>query len=757
MLKIDKSRTLNNRTRKQVFSKEDLKDPESGLGTSVLDEINQWWFQNVTMSAKYGNKNNPEQRSEKEKYGSIARASGEVQCGYARVLKNRNHTGYMVSNGFLDDPNAFYVIVKMHTDWNIPPRTVFNCMKDMILTTTGLTISTKDLVAYRPDAAPDGKKRGKKTDKDPKADKTVTMSVSNGTKWDDPEIEAYYYSIGIQRFEKMYDWYVVKFEVENNLTDEEEDKLKEVLDNGGDLYEDEENMENDGIKLNKDGEIEIPEDMNLDSGRDDILEEEKIGEGFFDEGGNLVGDVPPEAIEECSKPGDRKASVEKWMAKLDFEKNFPYDKARATLKTTGMDLPEKIDEMDDHDVAMHIFWTMCCDLKEQKREWEEGDKEDEFLPVYSLESPVQEKINEGSGDDITVQFPEWAVNYAVNGDDSGLTSEEVKMIRDYLESMDEEGYDAMAFDVGDEAYFSSSPEFGDACDCYDVTFHKKIGQVNETEPNMEDKTEDALKTPFVAGKVYRDTNGDFYKVIRRYPTSIVCTFRGATDKAWSKMREDIKTLATALFGEAEKVVGQDFSMTSLDECGQEEFGSLYEDCPITLTEAHVTINTVGDLKRELGKYADNIKVQFSKGGTLVGIDDMTMANAVLTFNMGEGYVFEDENNGDSDDFVVKDMHSYGRIDPKVLKTAQKELYKFMSENRDHFKDIPLDKIFSILKRNGITPVQEDGTEWSGFLMGNNSNCTIDLAYDGKLIRHMLVLTWYKYNETGTWEVISYIS
>ena len=192
-------------------------------------------------------------------------------------------------------------------------------MKDMILTTTGLTISTKDLVAYRPDATPDGKKRGKKIDKDPKADKTVTMSVSNGTKWDDPEIEAYYYSIGIKRFEKMYDWYVVKFEVENNLTSEEEARLKEVLDNGGDLYEDEENMENEGIKLNKDGEIEIPEDMNLDSGRDEILEDEGIEEGFFDKAGKLIGDVPPAAIEECSKPGDRKASVEKWMDKLREE------------------------------------------------------------------------------------------------------------------------------------------------------------------------------------------------------------------------------------------------------------------------------------------------------------------------------------------------------------------------------------------------------------------------------------------------------
>jgi hypothetical protein len=87
----------------------------------------------------------------------------------------------------------------------------------------------------------------------------------------------------------------------------------------------------------------------------------------------------------------------------------------------------------------------------------------------------------------------------------------------------------------------------------------------------------------------------------------------------------------------------------------------------------------------------------------------------------------------------------------------------------YFKSIPWDKISGILKDNGVVAVQEDNTEWAGFLSGRNGKAVIDLApvesgrsagrpatFYTPYTNTMLVLTWHKM-ESGRYEVVLYVS
>lgn len=73
-------------------------------------------------------------------------------------------------------------------------------------------------------------------------------------------------------------------------------------------------------------------------------------------------------------------------------------------------------------------------------------------------------------------------------------------------------------------------------------------------------------------------------------------------------------------------------------------------------------------------------------------------------------------------------------------------------------NIPVDQIFGILRDYGITPVQEDGTPWSGIFCGQQGRANIDLLdINGEPIEIvMLRISWYRY-ETGRYEIITYLS
>jgi hypothetical protein len=71
----------------------------------------------------------------------------------------------------------------------------------------------------------------------------------------------------------------------------------------------------------------------------------------------------------------------------------------------------------------------------------------------------------------------------------------------------------------------------------------------------------------------------------------------------------------------------------------------------------------------------------------------------------------------------------------------------------YYSQIPLDKIFELIKENGGLPVQEDGTEWSGFLCGHSS--FTDIQVKGVKKMKYLRLAWYKM-QSGRYEITAYV-
>lgn len=114
------------------------------------------------------------------------------------------------------------------------------------------------------------------------------------------------------------------------------------------------------------------------------------------------------------------------------------------------------------------------------------------------------------------------------------------------------------------------------------------------------------------------------------------------------------------------------------------------------------------------------------------------------------------------------------IKQAVRRTAQVSIQNVVKKT--YFTQIPLDEMADVLKELYIVMVQEDNTEWSGLLCGDEGECFIRLApeYTAKLElidNTEEVLFYTPYENTGlriTWyrcesrrdrkfEVIAYIS
>ncbi len=73
-------------------------------------------------------------------------------------------------------------------------------------------------------------------------------------------------------------------------------------------------------------------------------------------------------------------------------------------------------------------------------------------------------------------------------------------------------------------------------------------------------------------------------------------------------------------------------------------------------------------------------------------------------------------------------------------------------NHTYHPSIPLTAIFEIVKNHAGQVVDVDGTPWSGFLCGDDSNCTFDI--EGSKIH--LYLAWYRM-PSGNYEITAYAS
>lgn len=104
------------------------------------------------------------------------------------------------------------------------------------------------------------------------------------------------------------------------------------------------------------------------------------------------------------------------------------------------------------------------------------------------------------------------------------------------------------------------------------------------------------------------------------------------------------------------------------------------------------------------------------------------------------------------------------------KKINKELTNLTSPKNKtkYFNSIPLTDIFNILKKYGVIVIQEDGSEWSGFLIGRSSTTHFDVAsIDTKnntigkstytpYTNTMLNLQYHKM-QSGKYEIVVYMS
>lgn len=69
----------------------------------------------------------------------------------------------------------------------------------------------------------------------------------------------------------------------------------------------------------------------------------------------------------------------------------------------------------------------------------------------------------------------------------------------------------------------------------------------------------------------------------------------------------------------------------------------------------------------------------------------------------------------------------------------------------------LDAIIETCERNGVIPVQEDGTPWSGILTGWDGTVMMDLQYDGKPVKNTCVRISYHKYDSGSMDVSVYLT
>lgn len=115
-----------------------------------------------------------------------------------------------------------------------------------------------------------------------------------------------------------------------------------------------------------------------------------------------------------------------------------------------------------------------------------------------------------------------------------------------------------------------------------------------------------------------------------------------------------------------------------------------------------------------------------------------------------------------------DMNAKPNPMPSKLKnTLQNEVHRILKPT--YFEQIPLKDIFDVFAANGVMAVQEDGTKWSGMLVGGkgcgedgaeSQRADIELAIKNgpwwKITTSALSITWCKM-PSGKMEVIGYIS
>ena len=118
------------------------------------------------------------------------------------------------------------------------------------------------------------------------------------------------------------------------------------------------------------------------------------------------------------------------------------------------------------------------------------------------------------------------------------------------------------------------------------------------------------------------------------------------------------------------------------------------------------------------------------------------------------------------DFAV-DIREKGKaISPKIKRSINNAIHDL----GNYHIEIPLGKIFDICEQNNVIAIQEDGTQWSGFIMGGaecgsdkarNQVAQFDLAVKQEngfyaMSKNIIWLSWCKMS-SNKYEIVCYVS
>ncbi len=105
-----------------------------------------------------------------------------------------------------------------------------------------------------------------------------------------------------------------------------------------------------------------------------------------------------------------------------------------------------------------------------------------------------------------------------------------------------------------------------------------------------------------------------------------------------------------------------------------------------------------------------------------------------------------------------------KLTPKEKKQINRDIEPLLRSI--YFEEIPLSDIWIALRINGVVVLQEDQTEWSGLLLGQEGHEYFDLArntqelFEGRYLHIIdnckLSLSWYKM-ASGRYEVLAYVA
>jgi len=118
-----------------------------------------------------------------------------------------------------------------------------------------------------------------------------------------------------------------------------------------------------------------------------------------------------------------------------------------------------------------------------------------------------------------------------------------------------------------------------------------------------------------------------------------------------------------------------------------------------------------------------------------------------------------------EDFGIEDMKLPVRLSPTVKKKMSNAVHMFGTNSETgnkYYDEIPMESIRNAIKQFGYTTIQEDNTEWAGWLTGESGNEYFQLGtnfnkegFYEPVVNAQLALSWYKM-PSGKYEITTYI-